>query len=65
MTPDGPDDLPDLLQRIEEHLLPGLRLHSANPHDPVRVLTLPQPWQTVGCGNYAAVLHHPAIRPWW
>lgn len=59
MTPDGPDDLPDLLQRIEEHLLPGLRLHSANPHDPVRVLTLPQPWQTVGCGNYAAVLHHP------
>ena len=59
MSLDAPHDLPDLLTRIERQLLPGLRLHSADPHDPVRVLKLPQPWRTVGCGNYAAVLHHP------
>ena len=51
--------LPQLLQRIDRQLLPQLRLCSVDPHDPVRVLHLPQPWRELGCGNYAAVLHHP------
>ena len=59
MSQDAPTDLPELLLRIEQHLLPRLRLLSVDPHDPVRVLSLPEPWATVGCGNYAAVLHHP------
>lgn len=52
--------LPQLLQRIDHQLLPQLQLRSVDPHDPVRVLSLPQPWRPLGCGNYAAVLHHPA-----
>jgi hypothetical protein len=52
-------NLPDLVHRIHDQLLPGLRLHSADPHDPVRVLSLRQPWRSLGCGNYAAVLNHP------
>jgi hypothetical protein len=51
--------LPQLLERIESQLLPQLRIHCPDPHDPVRVLCLPTPWRTLGCGNYAAVLHHP------
>ena len=51
--------LPELLQRIQRQLLPGLCLHSADPHDPVHVLASPAPWRTLGCGNYAAVLLHP------
>jgi hypothetical protein len=53
------DALPDLLERIHSQLLPALRIHCPDPHDPVQVLKLPPPWRTVGCGNYAAVLHHP------
>ncbi len=52
-------NLPALVHRIHDQLLPGLRLHSADPHDPVRVLSLRQPWRSLGCGNYAAVLNHP------
>ena len=52
--------LAPLLERIHHQLLPDLRLESVHPHDPVRVLQLPQPWRILGCGNYAAVLHHPA-----
>jgi hypothetical protein len=51
--------LPDLLERIERELLPQLSLRSVHPHDPVRVETLPSPWQTLGSGNYAAALLHP------
>lgn len=57
--PGADTSLPALLQRIEEQLLPELQLHSADPHDPVRVLAIPDPWHVLGCGNYAAVLHHP------
>lgn len=53
-------DLPELLDRIQGQLLRQLVIHSPNPHDPVRVESLPAPWLTLGCGNYAAVLHHPA-----
>lgn len=51
--------LPELRRLIDDELLPALRLISLDPHDPVRVISLPQPWQALGCGNYAAVLHHP------
>lgn len=53
------EQLPELRRRIDSQLLPELRLCSPDPHDPVRVLNLPSPWLTLGCGNYAAVLHHP------
>lgn len=51
--------LPDLLHHIHSGLLPELRIHCPDPHDPVQVLELPRPWHLLGCGNYAAVLHHP------
>lgn len=54
-----PIDLPQLLDRIEHQLLPQLQIHSPDPCDPVVVKDLPKPWRTLGCGNYAAVLHHP------
>jgi hypothetical protein len=54
-------DLPiaELLRRIDGQLLPQLRLRSVDPHEPVKVLSLPQPWRQLGCGNDAAALHHP------
>jgi hypothetical protein len=52
--------LAELLERIHNQLLPELRIHCPDPHDPVRVLSLPRPWRTLGCGNYATVLHHPS-----
>ncbi|MFY8148909.1 MAG: serine/threonine protein kinase [Prochlorococcaceae cyanobacterium] len=51
--------LTDLLALVEHQLLPGLVLRSVDPHDPVRVARLPEPWCLIGCGNYAAVLLHP------
>ncbi|MFM9104170.1 MAG: serine/threonine protein kinase [Cyanobium sp.] len=57
MAPAPP--LPELLECILSQLLPGLRIHCSDPHDPVRVLSLPHPWRRLGCGNYAAVLQHP------
>jgi hypothetical protein len=56
-APSAASSLPALLQRIDDQLLPALRLHSADPHDPVHVLAIPDPWRPLGCGNYAAVLH--------
>ncbi len=55
----GQADLTELLDRIEQQLLPQLQIHCPDPHDPLRVMALPQPWRRLGCGNYAAVLHHP------
>ncbi|QPN66530.1 serine/threonine protein kinase [Synechococcus sp. CBW1006] len=51
--------LSTLLERVEDQLRPGLLIRSVDPHDPVRVDRIPQPWRTLGCGNYAAVLVHP------
>ncbi len=58
-TPRPHHQLPALLESIEAELLPALQLHSAHPHDPIRVQHLPRPWRILGCGNYAAVMHHP------
>lgn len=51
--------LPELLECIHHQLLPHLRVQCPDPRDPVRVVQLPSPWRALGCGNYAAVLHHP------
>lgn len=36
-----------------------LRVESHSPVDPVVVHHVPEPWQVLGCGNYAAVFCHP------
>lgn len=48
-----------LIACIDQELLPGLRMESCNPHQPVRVYQVPAPWQLLGAGNYAAVFAHP------
>lgn len=48
-----------LIEHIHQELLPVLKLESVDPHNPVVVRWLPPPWQTLGTGNYAAVLAHP------
>jgi hypothetical protein len=45
---------------VEEELLPALRIESVSADDPVVVRRGPGPWRVLGCGNYAAVLVHPA-----
>lgn len=47
-----------LLEQVEHELLPHLAVISSDPEEAVRVLALPEPWQLVGTGNYAAVLSH-------
>lgn len=42
----------------ERKLLPVLDLASTHPGDPVRVLEVPDGWQLIGAGNYAAVFAH-------
>lgn len=48
-----------LIKSVRTELLPGLRIESVEPHDPVQVRQLPAPWQLVGTGNYATVVNHP------
>jgi hypothetical protein len=67
--PDGEALARDELARciaasVEGGLLPALRLHSAHPHEPVVVESVPPPWQLVGAGNYAAVFAHPDYEAW-
>lgn len=52
-------DLKYLLKSIYEELLPNLRIESVNPRNPIKVYYLPQPWRSLGKGNYAAVVYHP------
>ena len=48
-----------LIESIHQELLPGLQIESVDPHDPVKVHYLPDPWRLLGKGNYAAVVYHP------
>jgi hypothetical protein len=48
-----------LIESIHQELLPGLHIESVDPHDPVKVHYLPDPWRLLGKGNYAAVVYHP------
>ncbi len=49
-----------LVGSIQFELLPKLRIKSVNPHDPIEVGHIPNPWKLVGAGNYAAVFYHPS-----
>jgi hypothetical protein len=40
-----------LTRSIREELLPGLRIESVSPHDPVVVRHAPPPWQVLGRGG--------------
>ncbi len=46
-------------ESIYQILLPSLQIRSVNPRDPIQVNYIPQPWQLLGRGNYAAVVYHP------
>jgi hypothetical protein len=48
-----------LIKKISQQLLPNVEVESIDPHDPVKVKFLPQPWRLLGTGNYAAVVYHP------
>ena len=48
-----------LLKSIHQELLPNLQLLSVDPHNPIKVSYLPEPWWLLGTGNYAAVVYHP------
>jgi len=47
------------VELIYEELLPGIRVESPDPHEPVVVEELSKPWKVLGRGNYAAVVVHP------
>jgi len=47
------------LESIDQILLPNLQIRSVNPRNPIQVNYIPQPWQLLGKGNYAAVVYHP------
>ncbi|MBW4690088.1 MAG: serine/threonine protein kinase [Komarekiella atlantica HA4396-MV6] len=51
--------LQHMLESIYQELLPSLQIESVNPHNPVKVNYLPEPWRLLGTGNYAAVVYHP------
>ena len=52
-------NVPLLVAAIERSLLPDLDIASISPVDPIVANHVPDPWQLLGCGNYAAVLTHP------
>lgn len=47
-----------LIEIIHQELLPQLRIESVDPHNPVEVRYIPNPWRLLGAGNYAAVVYH-------
>ncbi|ASA20472.1 serine/threonine protein kinase [Paenibacillus donghaensis] len=59
MEPQREDRLNQLLELVNSDLLTGVSIRSMDPHEPVEILRLPQPWNKLGTGNYAAVLGHP------
>ncbi|NJP08252.1 MAG: serine/threonine protein kinase [Leptolyngbyaceae cyanobacterium RU_5_1] len=48
-----------LIESIHQELLSGVQIESLDPHNPVAVHQVPDPWQLLGAGNYAAVFYHP------
>ena len=55
----GPKYLDRLIESIHQELLPNLKIESSNPHNPVVVHQVLDPWQLLGTGNYAGVFYHP------
>ncbi|MBE9044847.1 serine/threonine protein kinase [Pleurocapsales cyanobacterium LEGE 10410] len=52
------EDLKRMIESIHQELLPNLQLESIEPHNPVVVHHVPEPWQLLGIGNYAGVFYH-------
>ncbi|WP_238885277.1 serine/threonine protein kinase [Clostridium sp. YIM B02551] len=52
-------DVTKLVHNIDNKLLPNIDIKSLNPHDPIVVNALPEPWLLLGVGNYAAGIIHP------
>ena len=48
-----------LIESVYQELLPNLKIESVDPHDPIEVYQLPDPWRLLGRGNYAVVVYHP------
>lgn len=48
-----------LIESVHQELLPRLQIESVDPHNPVEVRHIPDPWGLLGAGNYAAVVYHP------
>jgi hypothetical protein len=48
-----------LTEWVERSLLPGLKLESVHPAEPIIVREYPEGWQKLGSGNYAGVFAHP------
>lgn len=55
----SPEYLDKLIESIHQELLPNLKIESPNPHNPVVIHQLLEPWQLLGTGNYAGVFNHP------
>lgn len=49
------------MEMVQNGLLPRLAIRSADPREPVEVISVPKPWRLVGAGNYAAVVMHPEV----
>src|SRR5688572_17537679 len=53
-----------LVERIEAELLSGAVVESVHPGEPVVVHRVPEGWEIVGTGNYAAVFAHAGWPEW-
>ncbi|NEQ51512.1 MAG: serine/threonine protein kinase [Leptolyngbya sp. SIO3F4] len=51
--------LETLVKVVYQELRSQVVLQSISPHDPIEVQDIPEPWQLLGTGNYAAVFMHP------
>ena len=51
-------DLERLIESIHQELLPNLKMESPDPHNPVIVRQVLEPWRLLGTGNYAGVFYH-------
>jgi hypothetical protein len=47
-----------LQRKIEQELIPQLKMRHLSVGEPVDIVTLPEHWHTVGKGNYAVVVAH-------
>ncbi|KKJ01316.1 serine/threonine-protein kinase [Prochlorothrix hollandica] len=52
-------NLDQLLDRINQELLPNISIESVDPNDPIVVHRVPVPWEHLASGNYTAVFVNP------
>jgi hypothetical protein len=53
-----------LTQLVEQELLPNVKLHAPVLHNPVVAEEIPDGWECIGRGNYAAVFVHQQFKDW-